>query len=89
MDNLRAVARMFFRYTSPMEILNGSAGYNRVEDDNLLMLSNAYLPAYSNDEIKNMFHYLSNEFEWQNNRMRGEEQGHRSDQINVLMHCLF
>lgn len=84
MDNLRAVARMFFRYTSPMEILNGSAGYNRVEDDNLLMLSNAYLPAYSNDEIKNMFHYLSNEFEWQNNRMRGEEQGHRSDQINVF-----
>ena len=84
MDNLRAVARMFFRYTSPMEVLNGSAGYNRVEDDNLLMLSNAYLPAYSNDEIKNMFHFLCNEFEWQNNRMRGEEMGHRSDQINVF-----
>lgn len=83
MDNLRAVARMFFRHTSPMEVLKGIAAYNRVEDDNLLMLSNAYLPEYSNNEIRNMFHFLCNEFEWQNNRMRGEEQGHRSDQINV------
>lgn len=84
MDNLRAVARMFFRHTSPVDVLNGVVGYNRMEDDNLFMLSNAYLPEYSNNEIKNMFHFLCGEFEWQNNRMRGEEQGHRSEQINVF-----
>lgn len=84
MDNLRSIVKLLFRYTSTAEIMKGTAGYDRVRDDNLLMLANQYMPGYSNDEIKNMFYYLSNEFEWQNNRLRGEEQGHRTDKINVF-----
>ena len=84
MDNLRTVIKMLFRQISPMEVLNGKANYDRINEDRLLRLSNIYLPQYSNDEIKNMIHYLENEFEWQHNRIRGEEHSRSHEGIYVF-----
>lgn len=84
MDNLRTVIKMLFRQISPQEVLNGKADYDRIGEERFLRLSNVYLPQYSNDEIKNMIQYLEHEFEWQHNRLRGEEHSRHYDGINVF-----
>lgn len=70
MDNIRNVLRILFRYTSSQEVLDQNSNYPYVNKKSFMKLANVYMAQYSNNEIENMFHYLSSEFEWHNNKMR-------------------
>ena len=70
MDNIRNVLRILFRHTSSQEVLDIDSDYPYVNEKSFLKLANAYMAQYSNNEIENMFHYLSSEFEWHNNKVR-------------------
>lgn len=72
MENLRAVIKNLFCYVAPQEILEEQIRYDSVNEDTFLQLGSGYITRYSNDELKNMYYYLENEFQWQNRRLKGE-----------------
>lgn len=73
MDNLRNIIKMLFRYTSSMEVINKRSSYKDIREDSFLTLANAYMPHYSNNEVLNMRQFFKDEFQWHNNKIRGEE----------------
>ena len=72
MDNLRAVIRNLFCYVPPQAILEGKIQYDRISENTFQQLGSGYITQYSNDELCNMYHYLENEFWWQNRKLKGE-----------------
>lgn len=72
MDNLRAVIKNLFCYVSIEGIINGEIQYDTITEDTFLQLGSGYITRYSNDELKNMYYYLENEFQWQNRKLKGE-----------------
>lgn len=75
MDNLRAVIRNLFCYVSPQKILEGKINYDSISEETFRQLGSGYITQYSNDELYNMYHYLENEFRWQNRKLKGEMPG--------------
>ena len=59
MDNIRNVLRILFRHTSSQEVLDQNSNYPYVDEKSFMKLANVYMSQYSNNEIENMFHYLS------------------------------
>ena len=82
MDNLRAVIKNLFCYISPNEIQKGGVTYNNISEDTFLKLGSGYIDKYTNDELRNMYFFLKNEFEWQNQRLKGEIPG-RDEQLQL------
>ncbi len=72
MDNLRAVIRNLFCYIPPKEILEGRILYDNISEDTFQKLGSGYITKYSNDELRNMYYYLENEFQWQDRKLKGE-----------------
>ncbi len=72
MDNLRAVIKNLFCYVAPKEILDGQIQYDSINEDTFLQLGSGYITKYSNDELKNMYYFLENEFQWLNWKQKGE-----------------
>ncbi len=84
MDNLRKVIKILFRYASPEEVLDGNLGYENVYNTSFITLANRYMSQYSNNEIENMLQFLSNEFEWHNNKIRGRETSGEMRSVNAF-----
>lgn len=84
MDNLRSVIKILFRYTSAVEVLQKNTRYDDIKENSFVTLANGYMANYSNNEIKNMLQYLSNEFQWHNNKMRGQEKNEDERKVNVF-----
>lgn len=84
MDNIRNVIKIFFCYTSPMEVLTRNSQFDKVQENTFLSLARCYMPQYSNNEVENMFHFLSTEFEWHNNKMRSREATGELRDVNVF-----
>ncbi len=85
MDNLRAVLKNLFCYISPNEVLKGNVTYNNISETTFLRLGNSYIDRYTTDELRNMYFFLKNEFEWQNHRLKGEVPGKKEQlQLNVF-----
>lgn len=84
MDNLRNVIKILFRYTSPQEVLNKNTSYKEVNTNSFQTLANAYMPHYSNNEVENMYQYLISEFQWHNNKVRGQEIDEETRTVNVF-----
>lgn len=84
MDNLRSVIKILFRYTSAVEVIKKNTKYDDIKENSFVTLANGYMVNYSNNEIKNMLQYLSNEFQWHNNKMRGQERNEDSGTVNVF-----
>ena len=84
MDNIRNVLKILFRYTSPTEVLNDNNKYPYVDENSFIALANVYMPQYSRNEIANMLHFLSSEFEWHNNKIRGKVIIDDQRKVNVF-----
>ncbi len=84
MDNIRNVLRILFRHTSSQEVLDIDSDYPYVNEKSFLKLANAYMAQYSNNEIENMFHYLSSEFEWHNNKVRSRTAAVSKRRVNAF-----
>lgn len=84
MDNLRAVIKNLFCYISPQQILQADDTYQGISEDVFVTLGANYIRKYSNDELRNMFYYMLQEFEWQNRKMGGEERNKKENKINVF-----
>lgn len=84
MDNIRNVIKILFRYRTPAEVLSGEAKYNDVRRESFIQLANAYMPQYSNNEIENMLRFLGSEFEWHNNKIRGQVTDRKQRAVNVF-----
>lgn len=85
MDNIRNVLKIFFRYTSSTEVLMGNIKYNQIsEETSFVLLANAYMKQYSNNEVRNMIRFLQTEFEWHNNKIRGKLMQNRAHSVNVF-----
>lgn len=84
MDNLRKVIKILFRYTSAMEVLRNYTTYDKIDQNSFLVLSNQYMPHYSNNEISNMRQFLSSEFQWYKNKIRGQERHEDGKEVNVF-----
>lgn len=84
MDNVRNIIKILFRYTSSMEVINKKSSYNDIKEESFLTLANAYMSHYSNNEIINMRHFFKDEFQWHNNKIRGEELCENKRNENVF-----
>lgn len=85
MDNLRAVIKNLFCNISPYEIISGRAHYDNIKEDIFRKLGNGYIEQYTNNEIRNMYHFMEYEFYWQDHRIRGElPQRAEEHKINVF-----
>lgn len=84
MDNIRNVLRILFRHTSSQEVLDQNSNYPYVDEKSFMKLANVYMSQYSNNEIENMFHYLSSEFEWHNNKIRSRAAIGSQRKVNVF-----
>lgn len=85
MDNLRAVIKALFCGVTSQMILCNQVSYDSIENSLFQRLGNRYVTRYSNDELKNMYQYLSSEFEWQNHRIRNAMLGEKGrHHINVF-----
>ncbi len=84
MDNIRNVIKILFRHTSAEEVLAEDVWYKDVRWDSFLQLSNVYMAQYSDNEVENMFKFLSSEFEWHNNKMRNRINGAVERRVNVF-----
>ena len=84
MDNIRNVLKILFRYTSSQEALDQNNDYPYVDERSFMALANVYMPQYSNNEIENMFRYLSSEFEWHNNKIRSKVIVDNNRKVNVF-----
>lgn len=72
MDNLRAVVKNLFARISPYEILKENTVYDHLQENTFLQLGNGYIMNYSNDELRNMYYFLENEFLWYKRKMKNE-----------------
>lgn len=84
MDNIRNVIKILFRYRSSTEVLKGIVRYDNVDRDSFITLANFYMPQYSNNEIENMLLFLSSEFEWHNNKIKGQITNKKLRTVNVF-----
>lgn len=83
MDNLRKVIKILFRYTSANEVLSERSRYNDINENSFRVLANSYMPNYSNNEVENLYEYFKSEFQWHNNKIRGQEIDDESQNVNV------
>lgn len=84
MDNIRNVIKILFRHTSYIEVLKGATEYCNVSRESFVKLARIYMPEYSTNEAENMLHFLRSEFEWHNNKMRGEVRKENDRNVNVF-----
>lgn len=84
MDNLRSVIKNLFCYMSVQQVLNEKNRYENISEDLFVRLGASYIRRYSNDELRNMYHYMQHEFEWQNRRISGLEGDGKKDGLNVF-----
>lgn len=85
MDNLRAVIKNLFYYIDPQLILNNREFYRRINIEDFVELGNSYIRRYSNDELKNMYQFMKNEFAWYNRKLIGSDLDVEQDQfLNVF-----
>lgn len=84
MDNIRNIIKILFRYTSPVEILEGNTHFDKVQEKSFLLLANFYMPQYSFNEVENMFHFFRTEFEWHNNKMWNRAASAGQREVNVF-----
>ncbi len=75
MDNLRGVIKNLFCYMPPGKILSTDDRYRCIDEDLFVSLGANYIRQYSNDELRNMYHYMKHEFEWQNRKFSRAETG--------------
>lgn len=83
MDNLRKVIKILFRYASANEVLDGRSRYNHINENSFHVLANSYMENYSNNEVENLYEYFKGEFQWHNNKMRGQEKDEDQDSENI------
>ena len=84
MDNLRGVIKNLFCYMPPRQILETNNRYQCISEKLFVSLGASYMRQYSNDELRNMYHYMQNEFEWQNRKISGESVRHQEENMNVF-----
>lgn len=84
MDNLRSVIKNLFCYMSVQQVLNEKNRYEKISEELFVRLGASYIRRYSNDELRNMYHYMQHEFEWQNRRISGLEGDGKKDGLNVF-----
>lgn len=84
MDNIRNVIKILFRHTSYIEVLKGATDCCNVAKESFVKLARIYMPEYSTTEAENMFHFFCTEFEWHNNKMKGEVKKENSRNVNVF-----
>lgn len=86
MDNLRAVVKNLFSRISPYEILKGNTIYDHLDENTFLQLGSGYIMNYSNDELRNMYYFLENEFLWYKRKMKNEllESSNEGSGFNVF-----
>lgn len=84
MDNLRSVIKNLFCYMPVQQILETNNRYENIDEDLFVRLGASYIRRYSNDELRNMFHFMQHEFEWQNRRICGRESGKEAESLNVF-----
>ncbi|MCI9319077.1 MAG: hypothetical protein HFH05_03240 [Lachnospiraceae bacterium] len=49
--------------------------YRCIDEELFVSLGANYIRQYSNDELRNMYHYMKHEFEWQNRKFSRAETG--------------
>lgn len=85
LDNLRAVIKNLFCYISPVEIIKENVTYDNINENTFVKLGSGYIDRYTNDEIRNMYNYLENEFHWQNCKLKNiKSQNFANIQLNVF-----
>ena len=84
MDNLRGVIKNLFCYMSSQQILNANDTYKSINEEIFVRLGANYIQRYSNDELRNMYHFMQHEFQWQNRKINGVEGKINEDNINVF-----
>lgn len=85
MDNLRAIIKNLFYHMSTGAIAGEAVVYNNISQVTFMNLGNAYMRQYSNDELRNLYFFLENEFLWQKRKFFHEEPGRNSvSKFNVF-----
>lgn len=84
MDNLRSVIKNLFCYISVQQILASDDRYESIDEELFVKLGASYIRRYSNDELKNMYHFMCYEFEWQNLRISGMGRNGKEESLNVF-----
>lgn len=84
MDNLRGVIKNLFCYIAPQQILEGDAFYKNIDEETFVELGSSYIRKYSNDELRNMYHYMQQEFEWQNLKLNGKDPRKENGRLNAF-----
>lgn len=84
MDNLRSVIKNLFCYISVQQILKVDDRYEGIDEELFVKLGASYIRQYSNDELKNMYHFMRHEFEWQNLRIGGVKRDGQEESLNVF-----
>lgn len=84
MDNLRSVIKNLFCYISVQQILASDDRYESIDEELFVKLGASYIRRYSNDELKNMYHFMRHEFEWQNLRISGMGSNGKEENLNVF-----
>lgn len=63
MDNLRAVLGIILGKIPSREVLSDHIRYNNITKENFLHIARHYVKHYSNDELENLYYYMTNEYE--------------------------
>lgn len=73
MDNLRAVIKNLFCHINPWVIINNDNFYCKITEDIFMELGTSYIRRYSNDELRNMYQFMKNEYAWHNRKLIGSD----------------
>ena len=84
MDNIRSILSITLSKIPANEILNGNIFYNHITLQKFVQLASYYVKNYSNDELSNLFSYISNEYEEQSGYIRGCLQQSRIESFSVF-----
>ncbi len=84
MDNIRSILSITLSKIPASEILNGNVFYNHITLQNFVQLSSYYVKNYSNDELENLYSYISNEYEAESEYIRGFMQENQIEGFSVF-----
>ena len=71
MDNLRTALNIVLSKIPPSEMLEAQIRYDDIDEKTFVRLAGYYITHYSNDELRNLFRYIENEYNEQTDYLRG------------------
>ena len=90
MDNLRSVLNIVLGKIPAGEILRERVSYNNITEESFVKLAGYYVKNYTNDELKNLFHYVQNAYNEQTEYLKGNfdrriKQTDKFDVFNIIL----